>query len=179
MIKSILLSGFGGQGILFSGRVLANAGLIGGYNVTWLPSYGPETRGGTSNCSVVISDRAIGSPLVTEPDILIAMNTPAYDKFIGAVAAGGSVIMDSSLIDRGCSRSDVTEYKLPATEMADADNLGGLSSMILLGKLFGVLGIFDGATVADAVKRSISAKRPDLAERNMEAIRMGENGVDR
>ena len=99
MNKEILIAGFGGQGILFSGKFLAYEGLIDGKEVSWLPSYGPEMRGGTANCSIIISDSKIGSPIVDKPDALIAMNTPSYDKYIYEVKCGGMAIIDSSLID--------------------------------------------------------------------------------
>jgi len=175
MHKNVLFAGFGGQGVLFSGRVLANAGLCGGFEVSWFPSYGPETRGGTSNCSVVIADRAIGSPLVINPDILIAMNLPSYDKFIGEVAQGGIAIMDASLIDRDCERDDISAYKLHATTKAESENLGGLANMILLGKLFSLLETFGDDVIEEAVKRSVSAERLDLAKRNLAAINIGKN----
>src|SRR5215469_12700549 len=97
---NMIFAGFGGQGVLFTGKVVSYAGLLDGKEVTWMPSYGPEMRGGTANCSVVISDDPIGSPVVTEPDVLVAMNAPSYDKFINIVKPGGKVIIDSSLIDR-------------------------------------------------------------------------------
>ena len=104
---NVLLAGFGGQGILFSGKLLVYSGLLDGKEVSWLPSYGPEMRGGTCNCSVVLSDESIGSPLVTAPDVLIAMNLPSLDKFENSVVPGGTILLDSSLIDRKVTRQDV------------------------------------------------------------------------
>ncbi|MCL2538855.1 MAG: 2-oxoacid:acceptor oxidoreductase family protein [Oscillospiraceae bacterium] len=175
MTKNILFAGFGGQGVLFAGRVLANAGLCDGYEVSWLPSYGPETRGGTSNCSVVISERAIGSPLVTVSDVLVAMNTPSYDEFVCNVAPGGILIMDLSLIDRDSGRDDLDEYRIPATMHAESIGLEGLSNMILLGKLFGVLGMFDDDIIEEAVKRSVSSERLGLIKRNLAALKEGQS----
>ena len=117
--RNILLAGFGGQGILFAGKVIAYAGLMDSKEISWLPSYGPEMRGGTANCSVCISDEAIGSPLVTNPDIFVAMNLPSFDKFINDVQPGGIVLIDSSLIDKKVERTDVTAFYVPATKLAD------------------------------------------------------------
>ncbi len=134
--RNILLAGFGGQGILFAGKVIAYAGLMDSKEISWLPSYGPEMRGGTANCSVCISDEAIGSPLVTNPDIFVAMNLPSFDKFINDVQPGGIVLIDSSLIDKKVERTDVTAFYVPATKLADENDLNGLANMILLGKLY-------------------------------------------
>ena len=110
MNKEILIAGFGGQGILFSGKFLAYEGLIDGKEVSWLPSYGPEMRGGTANCSIILSDSAVGSPIVSNPDILIAMNLPSLDKYENETKQGGQIFVDSSLIDRKVERSDVETY---------------------------------------------------------------------
>ena len=110
MNKEILIAGFGGQGILFSGKFLAYEGLIDGKEVSWLPSYGPEMRGGTANCSIIISDNAVGSPIVSKPDILIAMNLPSLDKYENETKVGGQIFVDSSLIDRKVERADVETY---------------------------------------------------------------------
>ena len=107
---NVLLAGFGGQGILFAGKVMAYSALVEGKELSWLPSYGPEMRGGTCNCSVVISDRSIGSPQVTNPDVLIAMNRPSLEKFVNSVVPGGIIIMDSSTIDVEVERKDIKVY---------------------------------------------------------------------
>ena len=116
--------------MLFAGKVTAYAGLSQGYEVSWLPSYGPEMRGGTANCSVVIADRPIGSPLVINPDVLIAMNKPSFEKFAPLVAKGGKIIYDSTLIDSKCDRDDIEIYDINATELSQNENLKGLSNMI-------------------------------------------------
>lgn len=132
---SIILAGFGGQGILSSGRIVATAALLEGREVSWFPSYGPEMRGGTANCSVVISDEAIGSPVVNEPDVLIALNGPSLDKFAGQVRPGGLVIVDRSLVHQQPQRDDLRFFAIPASEMAS--NLGNMAfaTVILLGCL--------------------------------------------
>ena len=114
----ILIAGFGGQGVLFAGKFLAYKGLCEGRQLSWLPSYGPEMRGGTANCNVVLSDEPIGSPIVTSPDILIAMNLPSLDKFEDAVVPGGAIFVDSTLIERKVKRDDVRVFYIPATQMA-------------------------------------------------------------
>ena len=117
-LKNFLLAGFGGQGILFSGKVIAYSGLMDGKEVSWLPSYGPEMRGGTANCSVCISDDPIGSPLVLSPDVLMAMNLQSFDKFINAVVSGGTAVIDSTLVDKKTERTDITSIYVPATALA-------------------------------------------------------------
>lgn len=109
----ILIAGFGGQGILFAGKFLAYKGLIENKNVSWLPSYGPEMRGGTASCNVIVSDEPVGSPIVSSPDVLIAMNLPSLDKYENSVKSGGVIFADSSLIERKVARKDVTVYYIP------------------------------------------------------------------
>ena len=116
--KRIVLAGFGGQGLLFAGKVIAYAGLIENREVSWLPSYGPEMRGGTANCSVTVSDEPIGSPLVMDPNVLIAMNQPSLLKFEETVTSGGIILVDTSLVSRIPERDDVKICALEATNMA-------------------------------------------------------------
>ena len=131
-----ILAGFGGQGILFMGKVIAYAGLYDDKQVSWLPSYGPEMRGGTANCSVCISDEQICSPLVNTPNALIVMNLPSFDKFIDKVVPGGTVIVDSALIEKKTDRTDIDVHYVPATAMAEENGLKGLANIILMGKLW-------------------------------------------
>ena len=120
---NMIFAGFGGQGVLFAGKVVAYAGLIEGRELSWLPSYGPEMRGGTANCSICLSAEPIGSPLVTNPNVLVAMNRPSLDKFIGDVEPGGVVILDSSLIDVKVEREDVSVHYVPASALAEENGL--------------------------------------------------------
>ena len=173
MNKQILIAGFGGQGILFSGKFLAYEGLIDGKEVSWLPSYGPEMRGGTANCSIIISDTKIGSPIVDKPDVLIAMNGPSFDKYITEVNPGGQVIIDSSLIDKKCERSDVEAYYIPATQLASEKNLPGLANMIILGQFIKHTDIIPFENIEVTMKKVVSAKKPQLFDLNMEAIKVG------
>lgn len=173
MTTEIILAGFGGQGILFAGKILAYCGLMEGRELSWLPSYGPEMRGGTANCSVCISDEPIGSPLVTAPDCLIAMNGPSYHKFIDAVKPGGVVLMDNSIIDETCERTDITAVALPATDMATEADMNGAANMILLGRMLAETGLFQMETIKKAMEKCIPPKRAHLIETNLKAIEMG------
>ncbi len=173
-----LFSGFGGQGILFSGKFLAYKGLTDEKNVSWLPSYGPEMRGGTASCSVIVSDESIGSPIVDAPDVLIAMNLPSLDKFENTVRAGGTIILDSTLIDRKVNRTDVEVIYLPATRLASENNCPTLANMIIVGKLLKATGEYDENSIEATLKKVISAKRADMLEVNKKAMEIGANYGD-
>lgn len=171
---NILIAGFGGQGVLFTGKVMAYAGLIDGREVSWLPSYGPETRGGTSNCSVCISDGSIGSPLVTQPDVLIVMNGPSYDKFINTVAPGGKVFVNSSLIANSRdSGGGIEVYKVPATQLSNDEHLEGIANIILLGKVLKETAFTSYETIEQAIHKCVPAKKEHLLQHNLRAIKLG------
>ena len=171
--RKFLFSGFGGQGILFTGKLMAYKGLIEEKQVSWLPSYGPEMRGGTASCSVIVSDTPVGSPIVSNPDVLIAMNLPSLDKFESSVVPGGIIFADSSLIERDVKRDDVKVVRIPATQMASDNGTPTLANMILLGKILAELGEFDEERVTAALKKVISAKRADMLEVNLRAMKLG------
>lgn len=171
----ILLAGFGGQGVLFAGKILAYCGLMDNKELSWLPSYGPEMRGGTANCSVCISDEPIGSPLVLSPDILIAMNQPSFDKFITDVKSGGKVFYDSTLIECECTRTDIEIYAIPSSQLADDNELKGGSNIILLGKLIKESGIFTFDTMKKAIEKVVPPAKAKLIENNFKAIELGMN----
>lgn len=173
MTKQILIAGFGGQGILFSGKFLAYEGLIDNKEVSWLPSYGPEMRGGTANCSIIISDEKIGSPIVDKPNILVAMNTPSFDKYITEVQPGGKVFIDSSLIDKKCERDDVEAYYIPATKLASENDLPGLANMIILGNVIAHTDIMPEENIEKAMQKVVSAKKQNLLDLNMKAVKLG------
>ncbi|GHV44222.1 2-oxoacid:ferredoxin oxidoreductase subunit gamma [Clostridia bacterium] len=175
MTNELLFAGFGGQGILFCGKVAAYAGLVDGLEVSWLPSYGPEMRGGTANCHVMISDAKVGSPLVNNPTTLIVMNIPSFDKFESAVVSGGSVIVDSSLISREGARADVNYYRIPATQMANDMGAPKLANMIMLGKMAAVTGTMSLDSLRKAVEKSVPASKKGLVETNFKAIEAGYN----
>lgn len=169
----MIFAGFGGQGILFTGKVVAYAGLIDSKEVSWLPSYGPEMRGGTANCSVCISEKPIGSPLVTEPDVLVAMNGPSFDKFIGKVKKGGKVIIDSTLVERDCPRDDIELFAIPASQLSNDEHLEGIANMILLGKVIKETGVAGIETVEKSVGKCVPARKTHLIEHNIRAIKLG------
>ena len=173
--SQILIAGFGGQGILFAGKFLAYKGLIADKNVSWLPSYGPEMRGGTASCSVILSDEPVGSPIVSTPDILVAMNLPSLDKYEDSVKKGGTIIIDSTLIERDVKRDDVKVIAIPATKMASDNDMPTLANMIIAGKLLNEINEFDTESVVAALKKVISAKRIDMLETNLKAMSLGAN----
>ncbi len=173
MNKQILIAGFGGQGILFSGKFLAYSGLIRDMEVSWLPSYGPEMRGGTANCSIILSDTKIGSPIVDRPDILIAMNAPSLDKYIDAVNVGGKIFVDSSLIERKVERDDVETYYIPATRLASEQNLPGLANMIMIGLMLQHTDVMPYDQVEKSMSKVVSAKKQSLFDLNVKAVELG------
>lgn len=170
---NMVFAGFGGQGVLFAGKVAAYTGLIDGKEISWLPSYGPEMRGGTANCSVCISDIPIGSPLVTNPNVLVAMNLPSLDKFIGDVEPGGIVIVDSSLITKKIERTDVQAFYVPATKLAEENGLKGLANIILVGKVVKEAGLCSDETLELAMKKCIPVRKADMLELNKKAVKLG------
>ncbi|MBE6784228.1 MAG: 2-oxoacid:ferredoxin oxidoreductase subunit gamma [Ruminococcaceae bacterium] len=173
--SSILFAGFGGQGVLFVGKFLAYKGLDEGKQVSWLPSYGPEMRGGTANCSVIISDDPIGSPIIDEPDILVAMNLPSLDKYEASVKKGGKIILDSSLIGRKVERDDVEVFYLPATQLANENNIPKLANMIIAGKLMKECDAVSYDNLREALAHVVSARHQDMLEVNLGAIEIGYN----
>lgn len=133
--QQIIFAGFGGQGILSMGKFLAYAGMDAELNVSWLPSYGPEMRGGTANCSVILSDQGIGSPIVTKADTVIVMNRPSLDKFEATIEPNGVLIMDSNLVDRMPERKDLQVFAIPAQDIAEEIGSKKIANMVLLGAL--------------------------------------------
>ena len=171
----ILIAGFGGQGILFAGKFLAYKGLIEDLQVSWLPSYGPEMRGGTANCNVILSDDPVGSPIITEPDVLIAMNLPSLQKYIDTVVPGGQVYVDSALIAEKVTRTDVDVFYIPATQMAKEEGIATLANMIIVGHLLenNPELSFEGAETT--VQKLVPAKKAALVELNMKALELGKS----
>ena len=169
----ILFAGFGGQGILFSGKFLAYKGLMEEKQVSWLPSYGPEMRGGTANCNVILSETPVGSPIITEADVLVAMNLPSLEKFVDTVVPGGQIYIDSSLIDAKVERTDVEVFYIPATQMAKDANMATMANMIIVGHMLENNSelSFDG--VEAVVNSLVPPKKAALIELNMKALTMG------
>ena len=173
MTKQILIAGFGGQGVLFAGKFLAYKGLLEDKQVSWLPSYGPEMRGGTANCSIIISDEPVGSPIVSKPDVLIAMNLPSLDKYENEAVAGSTIIVDSTLISRKVERTDVNVFYIPATKMAKDMNAPSLANMIMLGKMIKESGAVSMDNLEDAMKKVVPPKKADLISVNLSAVKLG------
>ena len=173
MNKEILIAGFGGQGILFSGKFLAYEGLIDGKEVSWLPSYGPEMRGGTANCSIIISDSPVGSPIVSNPDILIAMNLPSLDKYEKEAKKGAQIFVDSSLIDRKVERDDVEVYYIPATKLASDEGLSGLANMIMIGHMIAKNDIVPEENIEKAMQKVVPPTKQNMFDLNMKAVKLG------
>ena len=170
---SILLAGFGGQGVLFAGKFLAYKGMVQGKQLSWLPSYGPEMRGGTANCSVILSDTPVGSPIITNPDVLVAMNLPSLQKFVDAVVPGGKIILDSTLIDARVERDDIEVFYVPATQLAKVNGFATLSNMILTGKVLKEIDIVAFEGNEETLKSFIPAKKAGLIDMNLKALQIG------
>ena len=169
----ILIAGFGGQGVLFAGKFLAYKGLLEDLQVSWLPSYGPEMRGGTANCNVILSDDPVGSPIITTPDVLIAMNLPSLQKFVNDVVPGGQIYVDSTLIGEKVERTDVEVFYIPATQMAKEAGVSTLANMIIMGHVLQNNSelSFEGTEVT--VKKLVPAKKAALVDLNMKALQLG------
>ena len=169
----ILIAGFGGQGILFSGKFLAYKGLTEELQVSWLPSYGPEMRGGTANCNVILSDDPVGSPIVTNADVLIAMNLPSLQKYVNSVVPGGQIYVDSSLIDAKVERDDVEVFYIPATQMAKDEGISTLANMIIIGHLLENHSELSFNGAAEVVDKLVPPKKAALKDLNMKALTLG------
>ena len=169
----ILIAGFGGQGVLFAGKFLAYKGLVQGKQLSWLPSYGPEMRGGTANCSVIISDTPVGSPIITTPDVLVAMNLPSLQKFVNDVVPGGKIFIDSTLIDAKVDRNDVEVFYIPATKLAKDAGFATLSNMVLMGKVMKECDAVSFEGNKGTLETFIPAKKANLIDVNCQALQTG------
>ncbi|MBS5450536.1 MAG: 2-oxoacid:acceptor oxidoreductase family protein [Coriobacteriia bacterium] len=173
----IVLAGFGGQGVLFAGKLIANTALIEDREVSWLPSYGPEMRGGTANCSVTIADEPIGSPLVTAPDALVAMNQPSLEKFMHAVEPGGLILADTTLVATLPETSELAEgvrvIGIPASTMAEEGGLKGLANIILVGKLWEQTKFCSREALDAALAGCVPPRKAHLLEPNKRALQLG------
>ena len=169
----LISAGFGGQGVLFIGKVAANAGMLDNMNVAWLPSYGPEMRGGTANCSVCISEKTINSPIVSHPDVLIALNNPSLEKFSDSVKTGGLIICDKDIVTLNSGREDVEEIGACATELAEKNGVKGLSNMIILGMLYAKTKFCTEKALFEAIKICTPKRKSEMLELNYKAVRLG------
>ena len=177
MQTEIVIAGFGGQGVLFAGQVLAYAAMDSDKEVTWIPSYGPEMRGGTANCTVIISDEEIGSPLVRNPKAVIAMNLPSLDKYEPLLAEDGSLIVNSSLVDRPLEREDIQPVLIPANEIAESLGDKRLTNIVMVGALLSQLPVLPISAVEKALQDHLPERHKKLLPLNFEVLRAGDNHV--
>ncbi len=173
MQSEIIISGFGGQGALFAGQLMAYTALENDLNVTWFPSYGPEMRGGTAHCTVIISDQEIGSPVVKNPSGVIVMNIPSLEKYEPLVKPGGTLVVNTSLVDRNPSRDDIAVILVPANEIAEELGERRLANLVLLGALVEHQSILSIQQIGEALKHHIPEHRRNLLEANLEALARG------
>jgi len=173
MLERIIISGFGGQGVMLIGRLLAYAGMIEGKKVAWMPSYGPEMRGGTANCTVLISSNEIGSPIVSHPKILIAMNQPSLDKFESNVSENGLIILNDSLIKREVNRNDVKVIRIPADDIADKLGNSRAANMVVLGAYVKQSGVVKMETIFKALEKALAGRNKKILELNKKALKQG------
>ncbi len=173
MTYEIVLAGFGGQGILFLGKMIALAGMLDGKEVSWIPSYGPEMRGGTANCSVVVSDRRIGTPVVSRPNVLVAMNRPSLEKFEPKMQAGGHLFINKTLIEIPHTRQDITVTYLEMTGLAGELGNPRLANIVALGGMVGRIGLVGREAVIAALNKELSGKKAALLDLNLKALDAG------
>lgn len=173
MQKEIIIAGFGGQGVLFGGQVITYAAMDTGKQVTWIPSYGPEMRGGTANCTVVIADDEIGSPLVKNPPLAIALNLPSFDKYEELLAPGGTLIVNQSMVDRGAKRTDINVIMVPCNEIAEEIGDKKLMNMVAVGALLTALPELTLKDIEKALEGHLPARHKHLLPKNFEALKRG------
>ncbi len=171
--EELILAGFGGQGVMLMGQLLAYSGMIEGLNVTFFPSYGPEMRGGTANCTVVVSDDQVASPVVSRPSVVAALNTPSLDKFEPMLRDGGLLIINSSLCSRGAKRDDVRVIEVPATALADELGDGRVANMVVLGAILRATGVVSISSVIQSLRKVLPERRHNLIPLNEEALNKG------
>ncbi|HWR45933.1 2-oxoacid:acceptor oxidoreductase family protein [Sporomusa sp.] len=175
MMDKVLLAGFGGQGVMFIGKVLAYSGMLGGREVCWIPSYGPEMRGGTANCSVLVSDEEINSPVISQADAGIVLNQPSYDRFLGRIKPGGTLVVNSSIVALTQKRDDINIIAIEATELANEIGNSSLANMVCLGALLPSLSLVNMDSVTKAMDEVVGKKKPELYDLNVAAINKGMN----
>ena len=173
MQKEIIIAGFGGQGVLFGGQVLAYAAMDAGREVTWIPSYGPEMRGGTANCTVVIADDEIGSPLVKNPPLAIVLNLPSFDKYEDLLQKGGTLIVNQSMVDRQAKRADIHTVLVPCNEIAEQIGDRRLMNMVAMGALLTDLPEITLKDIERALEAHLPARHKNLLPKNYEALKRG------
>lgn len=179
MQTEIVIAGFGGQGVLFAGQVLAYAAMDSGKHVTWIPSYGPEMRGGTANCTIIVADEDIGAPMVRNPQAVVCLNLPSLDKYEPLVVKGGVLALNTSLINCAVKRSDVRVVEAPANELAEALGDKRLVNAVMLGALVEATGVLPLAAIQKALKDHLPAKHQKLLPANFAALEKGAEAARR
>jgi 2-oxoglutarate ferredoxin oxidoreductase subunit gamma len=177
MQTEIVIAGFGGQGVLFAGQVLAYAAMDNGKEVTWIPSYGPEMRGGTANCTVIISDEEIGSPMVRNPRGVIAMNLPSLEKYEPLLIEGGSLIVNASLVNRSIERDDVQYVLIPANEIAESLGDKRMTNIVMVGALLAQIPVLPIEAIEKALEDHLPERHKKLLPLNFQALRAGDKFV--
>ena len=178
MYRDVIIAGFGGQGVLLAGNLLAQAGMESGLEVTFIPVYGAEMRGGTANCTVIISDEEIGSPVVVDADCVVAMNRPSLDKYENNVAPGGKLFINSSLIDQKAKRTDIEVYYIPCNEIADQLGNSRVANIVMLGAYLKKTGVVKPETLIKCLEEKLGKKKAHLIPMNEEALKKGAECVD-
>jgi len=173
MQKEIIIAGFGGQGVLFAGQLLAYAAMDYGKETTWIPSYGPEMRGGTANCTVIISDEEIGAPVVRNPSAVIALNLPSLDKYEPLVTPGGVLVVNQSMVNRPVTRTDILSVSIPASEIAERIGDKRMTNMVLLGSLLANLPVLPLEELEKAIAGHTPERHKRLLPLNIQALREG------
>lgn len=171
METSIIIAGFGGQGVLFAGQLLTYAGMDAGRHVTWIPSYGPEMRGGTANCTVIISDKPIGAPLVARPDVAIVLNQPSYDKYEPLVKAGGLLVVNNSIITNETDRTDIEAVYIAANAIAETYGTAKMLNMAVIGAMLRRRPVLKLAVVEQALRDHLPPRKAHLIEANCQVLR--------
>lgn len=175
--QQVVIAGFGGQGVMSMGQLLAYAGMLENKNVSWLPSYGPEMRGGTANCNVIISDNPVGSPIVTDADAAIIMNLPSLDKFENYLVEGGYLLINSSLVNKKSSRKDVKIYQIPVNDIADELGNPKVSNIVMLGAYIELTHVVDPESVLESLKKVLGPSKEHLIPINRKALQKGAEAI--
>lgn len=171
--EDIIFAGFGGQGVLFAGQLLSYTGMAENLHVTWIPSYGPEMRGGTANCTVILSEEEIGAPIVRYPTIAVIFNIPSMEKYEPVVKPGGLLLVNSSLVEAVSEREDIRALYIPASDIATELGNPRMANMIMLGALVGATGLVTLDTVAQQLDEHLSQRQRKWLEPNITALRRG------
>ncbi|MGC9394259.1 MAG: 2-oxoacid:acceptor oxidoreductase family protein [Anaerolineae bacterium] len=171
--EDIIFAGFGGQGVLFSGQLLSYTGMAENLHVTWIPSYGPEMRGGTANCTVILSEEEIGAPIVRHPTIAVVLNLPSMEKYEPVVKPGGLLLVNSSLVETVSEREDIRSLYIPASDIATELGNPRMANMVILGALIGATGLVSLETVAQQLDEHLSQRQRKWLEPNITALKKG------